>query len=375
MPTNRYMRQQSRVLWLALVILTLSVAPRAAPARAAAPAPAPMELTLAQALALMPDTPAMRAAGVWYNDYALAERAYGLTATMVITDARILQSYFQATQPLRPGMETGVAELVSGHWRQVYGYDLFQLTADIYSNSGGNCPVGSNYPLAMAAGNLDAASIGHVLATGGYSHAATDQAGFFHRTSLLLTGSRNAIMNALLLEPRRLIAGARPCDVAHAAQLLEQGSATLGRDPGYAALAAALGPVQGAYLAANVAPPPFALAPFPPPSGGHRGPALHPFGLYALAYQELHQGERYVELALGYARRADALADIPTLDARLQREALSIYDAPWRSLMAGPPSLIARGNVLVVRLRLRPTTPATLWQDVVAEHALSLLSR
>jgi len=341
-----------------------------------APAPA---LTLANALALMPDTPAVRAGGVWYNNYALAERTYGINATTTITNgAPDIQNYYRAILPLRPGAETGVAALASGQWRLAYGYDLFQLAGDIHTSSGGACPHGGgpNYALAVAiaAGALDTAAMTRALAASAYTHAATDRAGFFHRTSLFLTGSHGAVMNALLIGPRRIIAGARPCDVAHAGQLVDQGAATLGQDGAYVALATALGPVQAAYLAGNIRPPAFALPPFPPPPGGHAGPPLHPFGFYAVAYQETTPGDRYVELGLGYGRRADALADVETLRGRLQQESLSIYGAPW-SRLTSIASLTVSGNVLLARLRLQPSTPPTLWQDIVAEHALSLLSR
>ncbi len=347
------------------------------------PVPVIQNLSLPDALELMPDTPVVRAAGVWYNNYALAARAYGLTSTLAITSPRI-QDYFHAILPLRPGAETGVADLATGRWRLAYGYDLFQIAGDIYSRSGdsyickGN--VAGNYPLAVAIGRLDATAIDQALVAGNYLITHTVGGGaplFVRRPVLLNVNARGAVMNALLPSQGRLVAGVRPCGVAKAAQAIDADAASLGRDGGYGALATAIeasGSVQAAYVAANVAPPPFALAPFPPPQEGHRGPSLHPFGLYAVAYQEPRPNERYVVLGLGYARHSDAQADGPTLRARLRRETLSIYGAPWGQLVSVATSTV-RGNVLTLRLRLRPTTSPTLWQDVVAEHALSLLSK
>jgi len=385
------MRRRTRFLHLILAaavltldasVLTLASSARARASERARALPAP-ELTLPGALALMPDAPAVRATGVWYNDYTLARSVYGLTTTMDISAPGIaIQKYFQAMLPLRPGVETGVAALTSGQWRQRYGYDLFQLGGDIYSRSGDSyvCPPkgGGDYPLAVAVGNVDTGLIRRDLVAANYivTNTVAGRGALFIRPSLLNLDAHDAVMNALAPGPRRLIAGGRPCGVARVAQALDQGAATLGADGNFVALARALGRVQAAYVAANVAPPPFALPPFPTPAGGHAGPALHPFGLYAVAYQETRPGERYVVLGLDYARRGDALADIATLSARLRRESLAIYGAPWRNLVdLTKASLSVNGNVVVARLRLRPTTPPTLWQDVVIEHGLSLLSR
>jgi hypothetical protein len=149
---------------------------------------------------------------------------------------------------------------------------------------------------------------------------------------------------------------------------LQHGSGTLGRDPGFRALAAALGTVEGAFLAPRGAP-----AAFPVPRGGHRGPHLHPFTLYALAYQEPQPGRRFVEIALEYARRADARAAAATLRRRLRGESLPVYGDSWAHLtsLAG---ISVHGSVLVARLRLRPTTPPILWLDAITEGDLSILS-
>ena len=98
----------------------------AAPTWAAPPPPPAPEVTLPAALRLMPDTPTTRSVGVWYADYALAERVYGTSGIVSMTDPRIIR-FFQAMVGLRPGPETGVAALTGGRWRQVYGYDLFQI--------------------------------------------------------------------------------------------------------------------------------------------------------------------------------------------------------------------------------------------------------
>ncbi len=378
------MRRRTRFLQLTLAaaVLTLvSVMPARASERTGA---APPELTLPEALALMPDAPSVRAAGVWYNDYTLARSTYALTKTMTISasSASDMRQYFQAMLPLRPGVETGVAALVTGQWRQRYGYDMFQLGGDIYSRSGDSyfCPPkgGGDYPLAVAVGDFDTALIRRDLVADNYivTNTVGSRGALFIRPSLLNLDAHDSLMNALAPGPRRLITGGRPCGVARVAQALDQGAATLGADDNFVALAEALGRVQAAYMAANVAPPPFALPPFPTPTGGHAGPPLHPFGLYAVAYQETRPGERYIVLGLDYARQDDALTDVATLSARLRRESLAIYGAPWRNLVdVTRASLTVDGAVLVVRLRLRPTTPPTLWQDVVIEHGLSLLSR
>ena len=345
---------------------------------------APPELTLPEALALMPDAPSVRAAGVWYNDYTLARSTYGLTGTMTISasSASDLRKYFQAMLPLRPGVETGVAALANGQWLQRYGYDMLQLGGDIYSRSGDSyfCPPkgGGDFPLAVAVGNFDTALIKRDLVADSYilTNTAVSGGALFIRPSLLNLDAHDSVTNALAPTSRRLIAGGRPCGVARVAQALDTGATTLADDGNVVALAEALGRVQAAYVAANVAPPPFALPPFPTPTEGHAGPPLHPFGLYAVAYQETRPGERYIVLGLDYARRSDALSDVATLSARLRRESLAIYGAPWRNLVdLTRASLTVDGSVLIARLRLRPATPPTLWQDVVIEHGLSLLSR
>src|SRR5919198_2268915 len=114
-----------------LAVLAL-ILPLAAPVRAAPRVPGP-ELTLPAALRLMPDTPVTRSTGVWYADYALAERVYGVSDVAGMTDPRITR-FFQALVGLRPGPETGVSALTRGRWRQVYGYDLFQITGEIYTD-------------------------------------------------------------------------------------------------------------------------------------------------------------------------------------------------------------------------------------------------
>src|SRR5205085_8000570 len=82
---------------LAILILLL---PKSAPARAAPLVPGP-ELRLPAALRLMPDTPVTRSTGVWYADYALAERVYGVGGIAGMTDPRITR-LCQALVGLRP---------------------------------------------------------------------------------------------------------------------------------------------------------------------------------------------------------------------------------------------------------------------------------
>src|SRR5207248_3024181 len=182
-------------------------------------------------------------------------------------------------------------------------------------------------PFGVDVGRLDAAYIAHVLATAGYTRSAVANDRYLERAPILYTGPPNAAMNAVALGADRLVAGVSPADVITTSLRLQNKSGTLGQDPGYRALAAALGPVQGAYLAANV--PPW---PFKPPPGGQKGPRLHAFGLYAVAYQEPRPGTRFMEIALAYGRRPDARADVSTLRARLRRESLPVYGAPWTRL-------------------------------------------
>ena len=319
------------------------------------------EVTLAGALALMPDTPAVRAAGVWYADYALARRVYGVQRIDSMADPRI-DRFFTALQPLRPGPETGVSSLAQGRWRQIYGYDLLQLDTEIYSLNAAHGYVG------VDVGRIDTAYIGHVLAAASYTGTMVVHDRLLVRTPAPLISMPNAALNAVALGAGRVIAGVSPSDVATASLRLQMGYGTLDRDSRYRALAAALGPVQGAYIAANVPPP------LPEPSGGHRGPALHPFGLYALGYQELQAGQPVVEIALKYARSADAAADVATLKARLRHEELSSYEASWSSL-ATAISVSVQRTIVLVRLRLRPTTSPTLWSDAIIANDLSILSR
>jgi hypothetical protein len=320
-------------------------------------------LTLPAALMLMPDTPATRSTGVWYADYALAQRVYGVGNVAGITDPRITR-FFRALVGLRPGPETGVSALTWGRWRRVYGYDLFQITGGIYTDGVG----APRQPFGVDVGRLDTAYIAHVLATAGYTRAAVAADRVLVRAPALSSGLPNAAMNAVALGAHRLVAGVSPADVITTALRLQSYSGTLGRDPGYRALAAALGPVQGAYLAANV--PPW---PFKTPPGGHHGARLHLFGLYAVAYQEPQPGRRFMEIALHYRWGHDARADASTLRARLQHESLPVYGVRWTRLISAV-SVAVRGTVLVLRLRLARSTPPTVWQDAVVEGDLSILS-
>ena len=345
-----------------LAVLALVVA-LAAPVRAAPLVPGPA-LTLPAALRLMPDTPVTRSSGVWYADYALAERVYGIGGIAGMTDPRITR-FFQALVGLRPGPESGVSALTRGRWRRVYGYDLFQITSEIYTDGAG----APRQPFGVDVGRLDTASIAHVLATAGYTHTAVGDDGVLVRAPTLSSGLPHAAMNAVALGAHRLVAGVVPADVITTSLRLQNRSGTLGRDPGYRALAAALGPVQGAYLAANM--PPW---PFKAPPGGHQGASLHAFGLYAVAYQEPRPGRRFMEIALHYGWGSDARADASTLRARLRHESLPVYGVPWTRLISAV-SVAVRGTVLVLRLRLARSTPPTVWQDAVVEGDLSILSR
>jgi hypothetical protein len=311
----------------------------------------------------MPDTPVTRSTGVWYADYALAERVYGVGGIAGLTDPRITR-FFQALVGLRPGPESGVSALTRGRWHRVYGYDLFQITSEIYTDGAG----APRHPFGVDVGRLDTASIAHVLATAGYTRTAVGDDRVLVRTPTLSSGLPHAAMNAVALGAHRLVAGVVPADVITTARRLRSRSGTLGRDRGYRALASALGTVQGAYLAANV--PPW---PFKAPRGGHRGARLHAFGLYVVAYQEPRPGRRFMEIALHYGRRSDARADASTLRARLRHESLPIYGVPWTRFISAV-SVAVRGTVLVLRLRLARSTPPTLWQDVVVEGDLSILS-
>lgn len=338
-----------------------------APAQAREPIWMP-ELALPAALALMPDTPSLRATGVWYADYALAERVYGISGLHTMTNPRIAR-YFTAIMALRPGPETGASALVMGRWRQIYGYDLFEISSEIYSPGAGT----PTHPIAVDVGRLDLAYIGHVLATSGYTPTAIGRDRFFVQTVVPSQPLPRLAMNAVAMTGGRLITGAWPHDVIAATQRIQHGTGTLGLERTYSALAGALGPVQGAYLAANIPPSPYETSPFAPPAGGHRGPRLHHFEVYASAYQEPQPGRRFMEVALAYARPADALADAPTLRARFSHESLPVYGATWARL-ADVVSVSVHGGVLLVRLRLRSDAPPTLWQDAVVEGDLSILS-
>jgi hypothetical protein len=353
---------RGRYCMVAILAALALVVPLAAPVRAAPLTPRP-ELRLPAALRLMPDTPATRSTGVWYADYALAERVYGVGDIAGLTDPRI-RRFVQALVGLRPGPETGVSALTRGRWRRVYGYDLFQITSEIYTDGAG----APRHPFGVDVGRLDTASIAHVLATAGYTRTAVGDDRVLVRAPALSSGLPHAAMNAVALGAHRLVAGVLPADVILTALRLQSRSGTLGRDPAYRALAAALGPVQGAYLAANA--PPW---PFKAPPGGHQGPRLHAFGLYAVAYQELRPGRRFMAIALHYRRGPDARADASTLRARLRHESLPVYGVPWTRLTSAV-SVAVRGTVLVLRLRLARSTPPTVWQDAVVEGDLSILS-
>jgi hypothetical protein len=266
---------------------------------------------------------------------------------------------------LRPGPETGVSALTRGRWRQVYGYDLFQITSEIYTDGAG----APRQPFGVDVGGLDSAYIAHVLATAGYTRTTVAGNRVLVRAPALSSDLPNAAMNAVALGAHRLVAGVVPADVITTSLRLQNRSGTLGRDASYRALAAALGPVQGAYLAASVWPWPFKAR-----QGGHHGPRLHAFGLYAVAYQEPRPGRRFMEIALAYHRGSDARADAPTLRARLRHESLPVYGVPWTRLISAA-SVSVRGTVLALRLRLAQSTPPTVWQDAVVEGDLSILSR
>lgn len=366
------MRRCSHAVLIAAVALLAVALSTMRPVAAAATALP--ELSLPDALDLMPDTPELRATGVWYDDYALAERVYGVSGLGSMTDPRVAR-YFAAIVALRPGPETGVSRLVAGRWRQVYGYDIFQFGAEVYSITPGAYGIGpSGEPppghfIAAAVGNLDTRYVAHVLVTAGYSVTVVGGERIFDRALRPASALPDAALNAVSLGNDRIVAGAWTTDVITTALRLRHAAGMLGQDAGYHDLAAALGPVQGAYVAANVPPPPFAY-----PPGGHQGPRLHPFGRYAVAYQEPRPGLRYLEIALGYTRRADALADVATLRARFGRESLPGYGAAW-SKVARLAGLGVHGSVLVARLRLLPATPPTLWQDAIAEGDLTILSR
>ncbi len=323
------------------------------------------DLSLPSALALMPDTPEIRAAGVWYADYALAERVYGVEGVKSMTDTRISR-FLGAIVALHPGPETGVSSLALGRWQQVYGYDLFSLSAEIYTTGGG----APSHDLGVVTGQLDPSYIAHQLATTGYTPTLVGPDRLFIRWPLPPGSMPGHAMNVISLPGHLLVAGAWTTDVLTATTRLRQGSGLLAGDAQVRLLAAALGTVQGAFLAQHNAESPGIGLSVP---GLHKGARLHQFAFYATAYQEPRPGQRFMEIALAYARRADALADAATLRTRLAQEMLPIYGAPWRRLVAVS-SVSAQGSNLVIRLRLRPTTSPLLWQDVVVEGGLSILT-
>jgi hypothetical protein len=337
-------------------------------ARAARPPLPTPTFTLSGALALVPDTPAIRAAGIWYNDFALAEQTYGVTGVRGMTSPLIAR-YFNALVALRPGPETGVSGLTGGRWRQVYGYDLLQITSEVYS-SGAGTP--SDF-IAVDTGQMDLAYIAHVLVTTGYSLSVAGPGRVFVHQPGPAQYMPGRAVNAISLPDGKLVTGAVPADVITATRRMQLGQGVLADDPAYSAVAAALGPVDAAYVAANVPPSPYETSPFAAPPGGHRGRPLHHFAVFAAAYQEPRPGERVIELALAYPRAADAAADAATLRARFARESLPAFGARWAQV-AVLQDLAARGGVLLARLRLRPGVPATLWQDAVLDGDLTILS-
>ena len=310
----------------------------------------------------MPDTPDVRSAGVWYANYSLAERVYNVAGVDSITDTRISR-YFEAIVGLRPGPETGVSSLAGGWWRQTFGYDLMQISGEIYTRGTGS----PNRSLGIVVGNLDPLTITQALTTTGYTETVVGAETVF-TPAVPSTDMPRAAMNAVVPGHDRLVAGADLDDVITATLRMKDGSRTLGRDQGFRALASNLGTVDAAFLAADVPPPPFQ-----PPPHGHLGHRLHSFYLYGLAYQEPRPGQRYFEIALSYRSQSDARADVSTLRTRLQRESLAAFGDSWSHLtsIAG---VSAHGTVLLARLKLREDVPPTLWLDAMAEGDLTVLS-
>ena len=324
------------------------------------------ELSLAQALSVMPDNATTRAAGVWYTNYARAERTYRLTAPLTVTSPQI-QSYFTAIRPLRVGPETGINSLFTGLWKLRYGYDLFNISSEIYTDGL------SRQAYGLAVGSMSPISISAHLIANGYLAAFLPRASRLSRIAQFPLWASDSTVNNVVVAPSSLYFGGKLIDVMSMAEETLGVSPTLGYNPLYQDIELALGPITSGFIAANV-PLPISNAPrFIEPAHPHAGPPLHAFSLYSVAYREPYPGDRIMKLALVYPSVSLATADAATLTDRFRIEKLPVTGRSWTSI-AAPIEVGIVNNVVTVFLYLKSTVPLTFWQDVVTNGALTILS-
>jgi len=318
----------------------------------------PGDSPLARAVALVPQrAPLPGAEGLAFADLLTQKRNYGLGEGTSAEAFRALQRTPDTLSNLTNGLplpaESGIEHALDPEWREVVGYDFWQIERTISAGSPPNV-------WSRLEGRFAEEEIAAVLGRAGHQPVAYGGATILARgddrqivdLNRPITRLTLARLNRVVLEEGAVMATA-------ATALAEAGiDARVGRldtfaaDPDYAALAVALGPVVGARLIpANLFSQPQSANPRAAPATATATrtadpgrPRLNPYRLVGLGLRD--DGTTHTMLvALVYADAAAARADAPLLRQRATDYQLLATRQPLRErAVVGEPTIVASGE-------------------------------
>ena len=345
---------------------------------------------LSRALALVPQqAPLPGTEGLAFADLLTQKRNYGLAEATSAAAFQALQTGPALLANLTDGLplpsESGIEHALDPEWREVVGYDFWQIERTISAGSPPN--VWSRLEGRFAQAEIAAAlgRAGHQpVPYGGATILARGDDRQIVDLNQPITRLTLARLNRVVLEDGVLTATAAT-ELAEAGIDARAGRAdTFATDPDYAALAAALGPVVGARLIpAELFAQPQSASPratptvaTPTPSVDPSRPRLNTYRLVGLGLRD--DGTTHTMLiALVYADAAAARAAAPLLRQRATEYKLLATRQPLRErAVAGEPTVVEGGDraTVVLPLSIADTANLGLWQRMFFQRDYGFLS-
>jgi hypothetical protein len=354
---------------------------------------AEVETELLRLLAYVPDKRHYREGGVWFGDMGQLMANHALPPVRDVDDYEDLSEkdrdlWMQASRNVWTSDRfSGVQYTLSGRWRDLFGYDWFQVDREI---SAGQPPEW----FAVMEGGFDTDDIEDALADLDYDDDEYEGTTYYrsrddYETDLESEGSRVALSNL-----NRIVVGESRLVAAPATEILEDvldaqagRRDSLAENPTYAALARAMGPVVGAALldeeefeglslSLRQQLSPEMQARLEELMADQYSEPLHRYELVGLGYLD-DSDDAFIVIALVYDDAQDAEDDSPLLADRLE-EAPS-FSMPGLNLSdywdVEEPEIhpFKGGAVLTTKLELDSDAPPGLWLRMIYTRDMPFL--
>ena len=347
----------------------------------------PGDSALVRALALVPQrAPLPGTEGLAFADLLAQKRNYGLGEATSAAAFQALQTDPAILSNLTNGLplpaESGIEHALDPEWREVVGYDFWQIERTIAAGSPPNL-------WSRLEGRFVQSEITAALGRAGHQPVAYGGATILARgDDRQIVDLNQPITRLTLARLNRVVLDEGALTATAATALAEAGiDARVGRletfaaDPDYAALAGALGPVVGARLIpADLFAQPQSANPrstaTPARSTDPSRPRLNPYRLVGLGLRD--DGTTHTMLvALVYADAAAARAAAPLLRQRAIDYQLLATRQPLRErAVAGEPTVVTSGEraTLVLPFAIADTANLGLWQRMFFQRDYGFLA-